>query len=405
MPPSDEVLDNVRIEFDKAKLENPNINAIDFLKSRGIEPEKNPLGKDDSSRPNSLSLEKGEIEIEKIVGPSFKPKGDINCLVVLIDFDDNKSTMPVSHFNELLFSENIIPTGSLRDYYREVSGGRVNILGQVSGWHRMPEKYSFYVGKDSGGDDNGYPNNAKKMIEDAALISLQEDKSIQWDKYDLNGDRVVDTFIVVHAGPGAEDRPTFEERQKSIWSHKWMTQVPINVTPKTSVALYLTVPETGNLGVYAHETGHLVFGWPDLYDACPSENRTAGTGKWSLMCGGSWNNKGNTPSYPDGWCRYTQGWAKATLVQNTREILTKGIESKDSDEVFVIPIRGSTSEYFLIECRKKLGYDAFIPGEGILVYHIDESASNNCEEDHLAVSVVQADGHEYAKNRNIWKSR
>ena len=72
----------------------------------------------------------------------------------------------------------------------------------------MPEKYSYYVGNDSGGDENGYPHNAKRMVEDAVSLTLEKDKSIKWNDYDLNGDGMVDALFVVHAGPGAEVKGT-----------------------------------------------------------------------------------------------------------------------------------------------------------------------------------------------------
>ena len=392
VPPHPAVVAEIKRELDKAKKEDPQLNVIEYLKTLGIEPGYNPLGKDDPSRPKTGALMEGRIELERIDVPSFKPTGDINALVILIDFDDNVATTPLEHYSEMLFSKNTYLTGSLRDYYDTVSKGRVNIVGVVSGWHRMPEKYSYYVGNGSGGDENGYPHNAKRMVEDAVSLTLEKDKSIKWNDYDLNGDGMVDALFVVHAGPGAEVKGTPAERAKHIWSHKWTVQNPIQVTDKTSVALYLTVPEDGLLGVYAHEAGHLIFGWPDLYDACPGPDRTAGIGEWSLMASGSWNNGGLTPSYPDGWCRYVQGWSKPTIIQADQKIDTTRIE--DSDQVYVLPIKGKTKEYFLFECRSRVKYDKFLPGEGMLVYHIDEGAENNCDENHLAVGLVQADGQQ-----------
>ena len=34
---------------------------------------------------------------------STKPKGAINCLVLLVDFSDNQGTKPPAHFENLLF--------------------------------------------------------------------------------------------------------------------------------------------------------------------------------------------------------------------------------------------------------------------------------------------------------------
>ena len=386
MPPSPSVIAALKSEFDRSGERS----LKKFLKKSGLEPGYNPVGKDDPVRPNAKSLKMGRIEMERINVPDFKPRGEVNALVLLIDFDDNEATMSPDHYKDLLFSKDTFMTGSLRDYYDTISNGRVNIVGKVSGWHRMPEKYSFYVGNDSGGDGAGYPHNAKRMVEDVAKIALEKDESIEWDKYDLNGDGMIDALFVVHSGVGAEAQQSAEKRKSNIWSHKWIVEKPVEVTPNTKVTIYLTVPEDGLLGVYAHESGHLIFGWPDLYDACNGPDRTAGLGLWSLMAAGSWTDAGRTPAYPDGWCRMVQGWTSVTKIDSNRNINLKAIEG--FDEVIMIPVKGKIKEYFILECRKKLKYDKFIPGEGLLIYHIDEGAENNCEENHLAVGLIQADG-------------
>jgi immune inhibitor A len=51
------------------------------------------------------------------------------------------------------------------------------------------------------------------------------------------------------------------------------------------------------------------------------------------------------------------------------------------------------SEYFLIENRQRTGYDADLPGGGLLVWHIDDAQPDNTNEDHYKVGLVQADGH------------
>jgi len=399
MPPSPAVIAALKSEFDRSGEDD----IKKFLKESGLEPGYNPIGKDDPVRPDANALKEGIIDMEKINVPSFKPEGEINALVLLIDFEDNVADMPPEHYNDMLFSKDSFLTGSLRDYYDTVSNGKVNIVGQISGWHRMPEKYSYYVGNSSGGDPNKYPNNAKKMVEDAVKVALEQDSSIDWDKYDINGDGMIDALFVVHAGPGAEAQPTKEKRKKHIWSHKWVVKNPVKVSDNTLVSIYLTVPEDGLLGVYAHEAGHLIFGWPDLYDACDNSNRTAGVGTWSLMASGSWNNGGNTPAYPDGWCRMVQGWASVTKITTNRNITLRSIA--DSDEVIMIPIRGKLKEYFIIECRKRIKYDKFIPGDGLLVYHVDEEAENNCIENHLAVGVIQADGQQDLQRLGLFSNQ
>jgi immune inhibitor A len=89
-------------------------------------------------------------------------------------------------------------------------------------------------------------------------------------KYDNDGNGFVDAFIVVHAGRGAEETGNTE----NIWSLKWQLPTPKSDHGETAFG-FLTVPEDAKLGVCVHEIGHLVFGWPDLYDSKPQP-----TGQW-----------------------------------------------------------------------------------------------------------------------------
>jgi immune inhibitor A len=62
----------------------------------------------------------------------------------------------------------------------------------------------------------------------------------------------------------------------------------------------------------------------------------------------------------------------------------------------------SGSEYFLLENRQRTGYDAQLPGDGLLLWHIDDSKPTNTDENHYKVGLVQADGDrdlELAANR------
>ncbi|MCK4657492.1 MAG: hypothetical protein KAT85_10685, partial [candidate division Zixibacteria bacterium] len=48
--------------------------------------------------------------------------------------------------------------------------------------------------------------------------------------------------------------------------------------------------------------------------------------------------------------------------------------------------------YFLVLNRQKTGFDTHLPGEGLLIYHVDETVPNNNNENHYLVGLEQADG-------------
>ncbi|KIW54983.1 hypothetical protein PV05_07303 [Exophiala xenobiotica] len=324
-------------------------------------------------------------------------RGPIRVAIVLVDFSDKPMTMSKQHFEELFFSKGKIPTGSVTEYYEDVSGGKVELTGEVVGPFRMPLKLAQYAHGASGLTE------AEPNLQDLAAHALASaDGSIDLTPYDNDHNGVVDAFIVVHAGKGAEEIPDRVERASNIWSAKWILRNNTQADG-TRVFGFLTVPEFAKIGVCAHELGHLLFGWPDLYDIDQDgdeENigvRSAGVGDWCLMSGGSWghlegNEAGTTPCHPSAWCKANQGWINLIPDQQNRSIALKDVK-KEPREVHRLWTNGNivSQEYFLIENRQLDGFDRSLPGQGLLIWHIDDAKETNRDENHYKVGLVQSD--------------
>ncbi len=312
-------------------------------------------------------------------------RGQVRVLVVLVDFSDKAMTETPQHFEDLFFSTGKLPHGSVREYFKEASGGKITITGEVVGPFRMPLPLATYGGGGSG-TDNPAPN-ARTMAREAAV---QADAVVDFKPYDNDGNGFVDAFIVVHAGRGAEE--TLDPND--IWSHKWVFGGGALNADGTKVFGYLTVPEDSKIGVCAHELGHLLFGWPDLYD---TDESSSGLGNWCLMAGGSWNGDGDIPAHPSAWCKSSQDWV-TTVNRTTSGTLTIA-EVKTGKKVYRLWKDGiNAQEYFLVEHRAKTKYDAKLPGEGLLVYHVDDSIEGNDNEHHPQVKLIEADGRTHLKD-------
>jgi len=150
--------------------------------------------------------------------------------------------------------------------------------------------------------------------------------------------------------------------------------------------------------VCAHELGHLLFGFPDLYD---TDYSSEGVGNWCLMGGGSWNGGGEVPAHPSAWCKVSQGWASAVIQKDNASVQIADVKS--TQKVYRLWKSGAAgNEYFLVENRQKTGFDRLLPAEGLLIWHIDEAIESNSNEAHPKVALVQADGKndlEAGKNR------
>ena len=306
--------------------------------------------------------------------------GTRRALVLLVDFRDNPSSQTADHFQEMLFSRGSYPTGSLSDYY-EASYEQLSILGDVCGWYKAPQPYSYYAGTRYG--FGSYPNNAYKLVEDVVDLAAAD---VDFAQYDTDGDGEVDALFIVHAGSGAEATGN----TASIWSH--MSSITPRQKNGVKICRYSMEPEDGKVGVFCHELGH-VFGLPDLYDY---DMDSAGTGWWCLMAGGSWNNNGLTPAHPIAWCKIRLGWAKL-MTASVQQITLR--PSTDYPDIYRLGPTGQ--EYFLIENRRRKGFDEYLPGEGLLVMHVDEARSNNNDQTHYLVGIQQCDGrHDLERNAN-----
>jgi immune inhibitor A len=191
---------------------------------------------------------------------------------------------------------------------------------------------------------------------------------------------------VVHAGRGAEETGSASD----IWSHKWVLPAE-RVVDGTKIFAYLTIPEDAKLGVTAHEIGHLVFGWPDLYD---TDNTSEGIGNWCLMASGSWGLGGDRPVHPSAWCKSTQGWIDVVSPTSNADVTIADVKTDHTAYRLWKDGEGG-NEYFLVENRQQTGFDASLPGPGLLVWHIDDAVDSNTNESHYKVALMQADGQRH----------
>jgi immune inhibitor A len=319
---------------------------------------------------------------DTLVAPTseFTPVlGVRKALVLLVDFPDQEANETKEHFADMLFSQGTYYGGSMRDFYKEVSYGQVDVQGEVFGWYRAPQPKSYYTNNEHG--LGTYPQNAQKLVEDVLDLANGE---VNFDPYDNLGDGLVQALIIIAAGSGGEQTGN----KADVWSHKWGIE-PRTVDTK-NVSKYFMAPEDGRVGVMSHELGHLLMSWPDLYD---TDYTSRGTGNWDLMAGGSWNNNGNTPAHPSAWCKVQAGWISPKEVTNEQQEVELAPYYLKGD-VYKLAVNGDpeSKEYFLLSNRKNVGFDNYLPGEGLIIEHIDDNQSNNSDENHYLVDIEQADG-------------
>jgi len=332
----------------------------------------------------------------RVPGPPRNTEVNYNAIAILVDFSDNVSQVTGSFFDNLMYGTG---NGTVRHYYDEVTYGNLTVvtlnLPSSLGWLRAPQTYAYYVNSNNG--FGNYPQNAQKLAEDVIALA---DPLVDFSQYDNDGDGYVDALFIIHSGPGAE----FTGNNNDIWSHKWATFSPQWVDGVYAY-IYSMEPEywqnPGDMtcGVYAHEMGHSVFGLPDVYDR---DGSSRGLGRWSLMAGGSWNGSlGNSPAHPDAWNRMQMGYVTPrNITTDTTGYSLPNIQNNQS--MVRLWTQGNVgNQYFLVENRQRLGYDAALPQAGICIYHVDESVNTQNDREwypghissgHYLVALEQADG-------------
>jgi M6 family metalloprotease-like protein len=329
--------------------------------------------------------------------PPFGPEGSIgakdagmNVLILLVDFPDNPAQTPAVYFDSLGYAADTLSLGS---FYSQVSFGQIDIVTvdypSSTGWYRAPETYEYYVGDNYGW--GYYPANSQGMVEDLCELV---DPVVDFAHYDNDSDGYVDGVNVIYAG-------TFDGTPQTIWPHAW--SLPGGGREFDGVTVYSfsvqnefeNAPGDKSANTICHEFGH-VMGLPDLYDY---DYDSFGIGDWGLMSFGVYNGGGWSPAHLSAWCRISLGITDAVNVTSDGWYDVPPVE--ESGTIYRLWTGGAGgSQYFLVENRRPIGYDAALPGHGLLVWHVDDSVNGNDNQwypgytssGHYHVALEQADG-------------
>ncbi|MGD2034591.1 MAG: M6 family metalloprotease domain-containing protein [Bacteroidales bacterium] len=299
---------------------------------------------------------------------SFPKTGSHKLLCILVEFTDHTFSKSQNDFynlfNQTDYSEDGA-TGSVKDYYAEASYGKLDLTVDVAGPYTAVHNRLYYGENDVLGDDM----NPRELIAEAIA---QADEAVDFSGYDNDHDGYVDGVYIIYAGHGEEAGAPDE----AIWAHAWNISPVVNdgvVISRYSCSAELrgnTGSNISRIGVICHEFGH-VMGAPDFYDTdySGSGGNFKGTGKWDIMATGGWNNGGATPAHHNAFTKtHIFNWAEATELNSDTTLTMLNAASHDDDFYRFGTI--TEDEYYLMENRVRTGFDAEIPAEGLIIYHV-----------------------------------
>lgn len=301
--------------------------------------------------------------------------------VFLIQFQDKKfiESDPKTSFSNLLnlpgYSYNGA-TGSVRDYYYDNSGGKFTPIFDVYGPYTLSGNVADYGG-------SNYSTGACRALFDTCVAL---DDEVDFSQYDVNNDGKVDMILFYFAGYNQADGGRVYNKE-TIWPHQYW--VPYGYSAANSTTFdgkkldrYFCTSEfqgysgsrLAGIGTTCHEFGHSL-GLPDFYDTDYEDNgESGGLYQYSIMCSGSRLNNENTPPYFNTIEKQMLGWAgEPESLTSTGQY---EIQSVNTGGAYILP-SAYNDEYFLLECRIKSGWDAYLPSGGLLVFHIDKKASTS----------------------------
>ena len=283
-------------------------------------------------------------------------KNTFRLAVIPIDFSDVKHNAKITakNWEEALFSEKTYHQksvtgqkvyGSLRDYYQEQSFGRLRVHGKVFDVVEVAKKRGDY-------------GQSTSPFAKTILLGETLDHLFQRDGKDaLQG---FDGIFFIYAG----ERVPTNNRGSLYWPHRGA------FFHHGKLWSYLISAEGGaamsNISIICHEFGHML-GLPDLY-ARPENPGSEGVGVWCAMSNQVNNGR---PQHFCAWSKERMGWIQTAVIDPTvKQKLVLAPIADSPKECIKVLVKLDGSEYFLLENRRKKGFDHELPAEGLLIWRV-----------------------------------
>lgn len=318
-------------------------------------------------------------------------------LLLLVNFADTKFSTPKDTIDSLLngahFSRSyttlmsgtsgwsdymrISASGSARQYFQEQSYGQYNPVFDVVGPVNLTKNASYYGQNDSWGNEN----HAYEMIKDACAKA--NEAGLDFRQYDQNNDGTIDLVYVIYAGHGEADGgadSTVWPHQSDLSGYNYRHDGKYIGHYACGCELSYSSKQYAGIGTLCHEFSH-VLGLPDLYETNTNQTGLHTLCNWDIMDYGSYNNDGNTPPAYSAYERFYMGWLTPRVLTEPEYVTLHPLSEGEAllisttDKHNLSGWNPSPTAFYLLENRKKEGWDQYVPGNGMLITKITYRAS------------------------------
>jgi len=354
--------------------------------------------------------------------------GDVNVLLVLCEFQDHRLQCSNEQYREQYFRQgdsSRFPNDSLRNYYLRSSGDQLRLTGEVFRV-RLPHNRAHYQPRTDPNDQDQADQDAFDKLIKGVLSEYHEQRGDPT-RFDYNGDGKMDFIHIVYAGPREGWASFFWAWSGGSWNLSWNSQRgPIEYSGRWVVENEKILDGRPDPSTAIHEYGHAL-GLPDLYDyddADPDPNRVrsgpdGGVGGLDMMASSQYE--------LNGVFRWALGWSDPLFMVDGRQTVKLAPRSSlpvanEQAGVVLVPeyvsqsenpqadgfpgpmVNGLASsnnvqpyEFYLVEYRVKQGNDQNLPGQGVLIWHVQLTdpasgdTNNNQSSVRKLIRLVEAD--------------
>ncbi len=335
--------------------------------------------------------------------------------VVLVQFPDLPFTVGETeeainqtyqdHFNAPEDAHPGLSLCSVKTYFEHESGGlftpEFDMIGPVT-----LSKSSTYYGEDRGSSKDIHIN---EFYREACQQAMQT-YAVEWDKYDNDGNGIVDYVFFIFAGQGQNQKGT---ETSTIWPKEGLVHFTVEGDDFTvtfgsaGCASELYKNKMDGVGACVHELCHGL-GLPDFYDY---NYKAYGMDYWDVMDSGCYKINGRLPIGLSAYELDFLEWRKLEELHpdsaysltldplETGGVAYKVVNKANPDEYFILENRQNTGMDKCIGYAVSTQYNQYGANHGLMITHVNYSSSawnsntvNTTEPSRQRFTIVPADG-------------